>query len=205
MSMAQTSALARKRRILLLCALVLCSAMVLGAQEKEAGERSEPAIGWKWANFALLAAGLGYLIAKNAPAVFRARTVEIQKGIAEAQALKNDAERRAAEVEARMRTLGAEIERLRAESSSEMQKEAGRIREETVKQVARIEQQAAQEIEAAAKTARRDLKNYAAMLALDLAEQRVREKVDASTEASLVDGFLQDLQRQEVRRQESRY
>ena len=120
-------------------------------------------------------AGLGYLMAKTLPPLFKSRTEEIQKGIAEAQAIKQDAEKRAAEVDARTAALGADIERFRAEAKAEMEQEGERIRQETAAQIERLEQQAEQEIEPAGKTARRELKSYAANLALDLAEQRIRD------------------------------
>jgi hypothetical protein len=41
------------------------------------------------------------------------------------------------------------------------------------------------------------LKDYAAKLALDLAEQRIRARLNAATDAALVDGFIQDLELQE--------
>ncbi len=78
-----------------------------------------------------------------------------------------------------------------------MQQEGERIRQETAKQLGHLEHQARQEIEAAGKVARRELKDYAAKLALDLAEQRVRARLNAGTETALVDGFIHDLQRQE--------
>jgi len=67
-----------------------------------------------------------------------------------------------------------------------------------------LEHLAQQEIEAAGKIARRELKEYAARLALDLAGQRVRARLNAGTEAALADGFIQDLQRQELHGKELR-
>jgi len=131
------------------------------------------------------------------PPMFRARTTEIQKNISEAQAIKRDAESRAAAVDARVQALGTEMERFRAQSKIEMQQEGDRIRQETARQIARHDAQAAQEIEAAAKTAGRELKEYAAKLALELAEQRIRTRVDDRTESALVDAFVADLGRQE--------
>jgi F-type H+-transporting ATPase subunit b len=186
------------KRLSLAVFLVLASATFVGAQENAEGARNaEPSIAWKWANFAILAAGLGYLVRKHLPPFFRSRTAEIQQGITEAQQMKRDAEARAAQVEARMQKLGDEIERFRAQSREEMRQEGERIRQETAKQLSHLEQQARQEIEAAGKAARRELKDYAAKLALDLAEQRVRERLNSGTETMLVDGFIQDLQRQE--------
>ncbi|MEO8050768.1 MAG: ATP synthase F0 subunit B [Acidobacteriota bacterium] len=173
--------------------LLLAGGAWLSAQESEA---SEPSMGWKWANFIILVVGLGYLMAKMLPPMFKSRTEEIQKGIAEARAIKQDADRRAAEVDARTAALGAEIERFRVEMKAEMQQEGERIRQETAGQIARLEHQAQQEIEMAGKIASRELKNYAAKLSLDLAEQRVRERLNPKTEQELVDAFIQDLERE---------
>jgi F-type H+-transporting ATPase subunit b len=182
------------RRLASVTMLLLSGAVWLSAQES--GGLPEPAAGWKWANFVILVAGLGYLMAKTLPPLFKSRTEEIQKGIAEARAIKQDADKRAADVEARTRTLGADIERFRVEAKAEMQQEGERIRQETAAQIARLEQQAQLEIEMSGKIARRELKSYAAKLSLDLAEQRVRERLDAATEQGLVDAFIQDLERE---------
>jgi F-type H+-transporting ATPase subunit b len=189
------------RRFLLVGTLLLTASVYLAAQDQK--ESNEPGMGWKWANFAILAVILGYGAAKALPPLFKSRTEEIQRGIAEAQAIKADADRRAAEVEARTATLGADIERFRAESKTEMQQEGERIRQDTATQIAKLEQKAAQEIEAAGTNARRELKTYAAKLALDLAEQRVRTQLDASAEQALVDRFILDLEHQNLRQEES--
>jgi F-type H+-transporting ATPase subunit b len=178
--------------------LLLSSAAFVGAQENaQEKEKTEPGIAWKWANFAILAVGLGYLASKYLPPFFRSRTAEIQQGITEAQQIKRDAEARAAQVEARMQKLGEEIEQFRTRSREEMRQEGERIRQETAKQLGHLEHQAQQEIEAVGKAARRELKTYAAKLALDLAEQRVHERLNSGAETALVDGFIQDLQRRE--------
>jgi F0F1-type ATP synthase membrane subunit b/b' len=100
-------------------------------------------------------------------------------------------------VDARVRSLGADMEKLRAESKAEMQQEGERLRQETARQIARLETQSAQEIESAGKLARRELKEYAAKLAMELAEQRIRANANAATESGLVDAFIADLGRRE--------
>jgi F0F1-type ATP synthase membrane subunit b/b' len=151
---------------------------------------------WKIANFALLAIGLGYMIAKNLPPFFRTRTTEIQQGIAEAQQIKRDAEKRAAATDAKVAALGQEIEKFRTESREEMQRESERISRETARQIARLQQQAQLDIESAAKTARRELRNYAAGLSIELAEQRIRGRLDATSESAILDWFVADLKRE---------
>jgi F-type H+-transporting ATPase subunit b len=155
----------------------------------------ETSSAWKWANFAILAIGLGYLMAKHLPPLFRSRTSEIQKGISEAQQMKMDAERRSAEMDARLNAIGEEIERFRKQSAAEMQQEGERIGRETAAQIKRIELQAEAEIESAGKAVRRQLKDFAADLALGLAEERLRTRIDSATASELVDDFVHNLER----------
>ena len=172
--------------------LLLFSAAVCFAEEGST-ESAEPSAIWKWANFAILAAGLGYLIAKNLPAFFQTRTSSIQKGIAEAQQAKLDAERRAAEMDARMSALGSDIDRFRTQAAAEMEQEGQRIRRETAEQIQKLERQAELEIMSAGKSAQRELRAYAAALAVDLAEQRIRARLDTGTETALIDDFVKGL------------
>jgi F-type H+-transporting ATPase subunit b len=148
---------------------------------------------WKWANFAILAGIFWWLIAKNAPQFFQARTEEIQKGIAAAAKLKREADERAAKVEARMASLQNEIEHLRADAKAEMGKEAERLRQQTEQYTQRIQARGEQEIEAISKHAEKDLRVSAAQLAIQLAEQRIRASMSGETQNALIDGFLRQL------------
>jgi F-type H+-transporting ATPase subunit b len=166
----------------------------IAAKKEAKSEAAEPDAMWKWINFGLLAVGLGYLLGKTLPPFFKSRTSDIQKDIVEAQATKRDAEQRAAAIEKRVSALGADIEAFQAQSRTEMEQEAARIREETARMIEKVQKQAGNEIETAGKNAQRDLKAYAAKLSLDMAEQRIRTRLDTATENGLVDDFVKDLQ-----------
>jgi F-type H+-transporting ATPase subunit b len=181
----------RMKRILV---LVVFSAATLAAADAPAPAELSPI--WRWANFLILAGVLGYVMAKFLPPLFASRSTEIRQGISEAQQMKQDAERRSAEMDARLNALGADIEKFRTQSTAEMQQEGERISRETAVQIKKIEQQAAVELESVGKTARRQLKEYAAELALGLAEERLRGRMDNATESALVDGFVRDLEHQ---------
>ena len=153
-------------------------------------------IWWKWANFAILAAGLGYLVGKNAGPFFRARTEEIQKGIAEASKVRAEAEQRAAQIEARVANLSAEVESIRAKSKEEISAEGVRVQAETEAQLAKIQARTESEIASAAKQASLQLKAYSAQLALELAEKQIRQKLDQPTQSDLTGAFISDLRKQ---------
>jgi F0F1-type ATP synthase membrane subunit b/b' len=160
-----------------------------------AGEKheEEPNILWRWLNFAILAGGLGYLIAKNAPAFFKSRTAEIQRGIADATEMRQKADERAAAMDKRMANLEAEIADLRTHAKSEIVAEANRVGIETVELLAKIQAHAEREIASAAKGATLQLKAYSAKLALDLAEEKLRGRMTPATDRDLIGEFLKGL------------
>ena len=150
---------------------------------------------WKWANFAILAGLIGYGISKAAGPFFRGRSEEIQKALVDARRMKEDAEARAAGIDARMLNLGAEIESLRTEARREMAAEAERVQQETARLAAKIEANAAQELTSITRHAIRELRAHAAGLALQLAEQKVRSRMTPGAQDLLVDTFASRLGR----------
>jgi F-type H+-transporting ATPase subunit b len=162
------------------------------ATQKE-GEQGDPWIWWKWANFAILAGGLGYLASKHAPAFFTQRSREIEASLLEAAKAKQDADARAASIEKRLAGLDREIESLRQSAHAETVAEGERLRKEAERHLQRIRQQAGQEIELMISAARAELRKYTALLALELAEQRIHSRMTKDVQEELVDGFLQDL------------
>ena len=187
------------RRLAFTLALALALTSAAWPQEpSEAGHQAEqhdPWIWWKWVNFAILAGGLGYLISKHAPALFRERAAEIEKSIAESLRAKKDAEAQSAAVELRLTGLQQEIAGLRATAGAEIAAEGQRISRETEQRLQRIQEQSAQEIALMSRGLRDQLRRYSAQLALDLARDRIRAKLTPELQAALADGFLQDLHR----------
>jgi F-type H+-transporting ATPase subunit b len=149
---------------------------------------------WKWANFVVLAAGLGYLIGKNAGPFFTGRSQQIRKEMLEAQDARKQSEARAAEVDRRLASLEGEIAALRAESQTEVQAESERMSRHTASELAKIQSRAEQEIASAGKAARMELKRYTAHLAVTLAEQRLQTRIMPDTQDALMRGFVRDLE-----------
>ncbi len=191
-------------RIVRVPALILWCGLAAFAQQAEPAASSKEGEshpseegglqGWKWANFLVLAGGIGYLIGKNAGPMFAARSRQIRKDIIEADEARMEAEARVAEVERRLANLQAEIAGLREESAREAEAETGRIAQQTSAEMAKIQGHAEQEIAAAAKAARVELKRYSAELAIGLAERKIRDRMTPETQDALVRAFVRDLQ-----------
>lgn len=171
---------------------VLSLAPALYAQE-HGGGHEEPGIGWKWANFAMLVAVLGYLCNKHLPAFFQSRTAEIQSGLKEAAKMREDAERQVADIGKRVANLEAEIQNMRQQAMDEMNAEAGRIQAETTKTISRIQNQASIEIASATKLASQELRQKAADLAVQLAAAQIRERMSPGSQEMLVSSFISQI------------
>jgi F-type H+-transporting ATPase subunit b len=125
-------------------------------------------------NFIVIFGGLWFLLRKIVPAVFRNRTVAIQRRLEEARKTSEDARRRLSEVEARLSRLDSEIEEMRREAEAASRHEEVRVMAAAEEERRRIVQSAEQEIARAANAARRELKAFTAELGVGLAAKKIR-------------------------------
>lgn len=168
------------------------SAQIAKSEKIEEAE-TEKLAGWKWINFALLVAGLGYLVVKKAPAFFNARTEEIQKAIKDATGLKMDADFRSSEIDKRMATLGEEVQKLHAAAKADMEHEGQRIETETRATLQRIHEHTLREIESLNQQAALAVREHAVRLATELAVTELRERPGQIDQNELIRGFSEDI------------
>ena len=142
-------------------------------------------------NFGILVFFFWMLLKAKVPQMFRDRTAIIQKGIREAQAASAEASRRLKDIEARLAKLDVEVGQIRASAESDAAAEEARIREAAEEDKRKVVQAAETEIAAIARNARRELKSYAATLAVDMASRKIR--VDEHTDQALVREFVHEL------------
>lgn len=142
-------------------------------------------------NFAILAAGLAWVVRKALPNGFAPRSAEIQKGIEEARKASADASARLGEIESRLAKLDSEIAEIRSAAEADFSAEEQRIKAAAEQDAKNVIASAEQEISAAARTAQRELKNFVADLAVALAEKKIN--VDETTDKALVRGFAAQL------------
>lgn len=174
--------------ILLICAKLPACAQEHGESTGKA-EKS-PSIFWEWANFVLLAGGLGYVIKKNAGPYFAQRSLEIRKGMADAEAARAASDAKAAEVDRRLANLQAEIEALRLSAKQEAEADAERVRREAAAEMAKVQSHLAEEIASAGKSATLELRRFSAALALGLAEQKIAARLSPEMQTRLVGRFV---------------
>jgi F-type H+-transporting ATPase subunit b len=184
--------------ILLMLCLAAWTPAAFSQESTKPGEKPESfaekhELELKWVNFLLLAGALGYLIGKHGGPFFAARSTSIRKDLVESEQKRKDAEARAAAVDARLANLEKEIAVLRGESQAEAQAENARMAQHTAAELAKIQAHAEQEIASAGKAARSELKRYSAQLALELAEQKIRDRMTPETQSALVRSFVRDL------------
>jgi F-type H+-transporting ATPase subunit b len=154
---------------------------------------SKEAVFWIFSiiNFAILFAGFVWLVRKVLPHGFAPRAAEIQKGIEEARKASADAGARLSEIESRLGRLDAEIEEVRRAAEADFSGEEQRIKADAERDAKNVIASAELEIAAATRSAQRELKVFAAGLAVDLAEKKIH--VDEATDQALVRGFAVQL------------
>jgi F-type H+-transporting ATPase subunit b len=142
-------------------------------------------------NFALIAFLIYWFARKSVPAALRKRSEMIQKALEEARAASQEANRRLAEVENRLRKLDVEIGQMQASAEKEGEAEETRIQKGAEEELSKVLQSAEQEIAAAAKQARRELTAHTADLAVALASKQF--SIDAATDQALLRNFAGQL------------
>lgn len=176
---------------------ILFGALLAGPAMFAAGHEAggDHVIYWNLANFAILAGGAGYFIYKKGGAFFAGRTEALRRDLEEAARLNREALARFKDAEQRLAQLGADIEALKAKAREESAAESERVRAEMARDFERVRQQAEQEIAAAGKAARQELRSFAADLAINAAENRIKERMTPDSEAALMSGMLKDLEK----------
>jgi len=138
-------------------------------------------------NSGVLIFAIAYFLFKLIPGLFRKRSETIQKDLSAARTATEDANRRLAAVEARLSRLGTEIEAIRQQAERDSVEDEKRIAAALEAERERIVASAEQEIAAVQAAAQRELKKFAADLAVDSAMHRIQ--LTADTDRALVREF----------------
>jgi F-type H+-transporting ATPase subunit b len=141
---------------------------------------------WKFINLAIFAGGLGYLLKKPLTESFKAKRELIRAELIKAEEDKKAAMAKLTEIESKTAQLESEKDRIILTSQIEADNERRRIAEQTESDIAKIRGQAEAEIARTKNVAQNQLRKFSAEESIRLAEQILREKLGASSDADLV-------------------
>jgi F-type H+-transporting ATPase subunit b len=144
-------------------------------------------------NFLILFGGLAVLLAKPIRAFLEARIADIRKTIADAAASREDAEEKLESMRKRLSGLAEEAGRIRTVGEAEGQKDKLRILGLAAREAEKIRAMSREEIEARGQAARRELRRFAAELAVSLARTRIERRLTPELHTRLIDESITTL------------
>lgn len=141
-------------------------------------------------NLALVIGVLIFAARKPLANFFAARTESIRQQLAEAQAARQEAEAKLAEVESRMSRLDEELQAMKATAENEAQEEYARILREAGRDADKIVERARREIEGMTRAAQMELKSHVADLSVRLAEETIRREISDEDKGRIFARFV---------------
>lgn len=141
-------------------------------------------------NFAILALLILIPLGRTLPKVFRQRSQNLKHNLDEARKATDDAHRRLSAIETKLGGLDAEIAAIRAQVEEDSRQDEIRIKASIEDEKTRIVAQAEQEIGVAALHASRQLRNFAADLAIEQASKQI--VLTPESDRALIAEFLKD-------------
>jgi F-type H+-transporting ATPase subunit b len=150
---------------------------------------------FEYLNFAILAGAVLFALWKYLPKTFRANREEIQHRLADARTATSQAHERLTAIEQRLSRLDEEIAGISKQAEKDSVEDEARIKASIEEERKRIVEAVGQEIAAAASSAQRELKQFAAELAVDRAIQKITLTED--DDRALVQEFAQSLGQQD--------
>jgi F-type H+-transporting ATPase subunit b len=172
------------------CCILFIASPALAAEEGSHSGGSDMV--WRIINFAILALALflalRYLKVKD---FFAERKRAIMTGLEGAKKAKEDAEKKAKEFELKFSSLDKRLEEIYQEIKEEGEIEKKRIIEEAIKMAGRIQEQARLAAEQEIKKAKEEIKGEIAKVAVEMAEEILRNEITAADHERLIKEYLE--------------
>lgn len=156
---------------------------------------------WKFVNLLIFIGAILYLhrrFGRPVREALRARGEGIKRELEKAQLERDQALAKLAEVEAQFKDLDAEVARISEKAKAEAVAEQARISLATEQEITKIREQAKREIESAGKAARHELRKFAALESVRLAEDILKAEISRDDDARLTVQSVQELGRSQA-------
>jgi ATP synthase F0 subunit b len=147
----------------------------------------------KVVNLLLFAGVMYFVLRRPLGEAFRGRQEGIRRDLMRAEEERSAAVAKLQEVEGRLARLDSEVEAIREQAQREAAEERARIERAAEEEARKIREQARREIENASKAARAELRAYAAEQSVRLAEEMIRSEIRPEDDAHLVREYVGEL------------
>lgn len=144
-------------------------------------------------NFTLMVALLAYFVTKPIRKGLKGRTEDIEKTLAEAEAAREAAEAKNREYSEKLAKATEEIEDIAASIRREGELERDKIVTAAKEMAEKIEKEAESKAAGVVASARAELREEAANLAVELAEELLKKQVSADDQKRLVEEYMQKM------------
>lgn len=181
-----------RKKILLI--LLLVPFVIYMASEEEHSSDFKGFLG-KAINFIVLIGALIYFLSKPLRSMLEKRATDIVHSMEEAEDSRKEAEERLKETRKRLSGLEDEIAKIKREAEVEGQREKERIQKLAGQEAERIKLFARQEIEMYTNACIKELREYTAELATELAKEMIMQKLTPETQSSLLDKSIERLEK----------
>ncbi len=174
---------------------VHCSLSTAVFAAEEAGHGfSFKDIVWPVVNFAILVVVLFLAGRKPFSEYFKKRTEMIEKSIKDAEEAKEIAKKSLEEVRARLKNVDLEINDILKAAKQTGEKEKEALIAEGMALKTKILEQAKSNIEFELQKAKKAIKSEAAIMALELAEKQIKERLGTTGQEKLIDEYVKKLE-----------
>jgi F-type H+-transporting ATPase subunit b len=145
---------------------------------------------FRWINFIILAVVLYVVLAKILPRVLQDHRQKIQQAIETANVSRAEAQRLLQENQLKTANLQRELSQLQQQATQEREDMARRLELEAQQLAARIVTQARLEVERATERARQSLREEAAVLTVQIAEEILRRELRDEDQQAIVRRYI---------------
>ena len=183
------------RPLIIVLAVVLIGAapFLQAASESETGGSGGKDFAGKVVNFVILFGGLVFVLRKPLAKFLKDKSEGVRLTLVKAEEADRDARAKLSLIEKRVGSLEAEVDDLKKKAETEGQAEKERIMLTARREADRLKEFSRQEIEANVRGGVRQLKEYSADKALELALDRVRSRLTPESHARLIDRAIERL------------
>lgn len=188
------------RRFTILTVLSAAALVLLvGAPQALASEAAHSVFSWKkeglkFLNFLIVVGILWYLLKDRVPAFLSERRSKIEETIEEAKTAKAEAEAKRAEYEAKIAKAEQEVADINAEGERRIETMKAELAQAAEAAAQRIASDTDERIAAEVSRARGELQREASLLAIELSEEIIKDRISKKDQQKLVDATIEELE-----------